>query len=294
MARTRVHNKSTFEITGCKVDRIQIMAKESPKKALLVYFTMVGIGAAALAFCGSACADSQEPGATPFRPTVTSGAGLSAPGWLELEMGGQRQGGNGFDARTSVPYLLKYGLNDRFALLLGGDGYVGISPARGGADVTGRGDTATTLKYLAPDAIEGTSFGLEASVKFPTASKGLGTGQSDYSLKGIYGLDLPGSFHLDTNLMGTRLGSVTAAQGLYQWTWAAAVSRAFAEKWTMAFDLSGTQQRGAASTTQYLVAASYALNKRIVLDAGFSQGLNSDTPKYSAFGGMTVLIGKLH
>ena len=53
-------------------------------------------------------------------------------------------------------------------------------------------------------------------------------------------------------------------------------------------------KRGAASTAQYLVAASYALNKRVVLDAGFSQGLTSDTPKYSAFGGMTVLIGKLH
>ena len=129
---------------------------------------MVGLGMAALAFSSSACADPEAPSATPFRPTVTSGASLSAPGWLELEMGGQRQGANGFDARTSVPYLLKYALNDRFALLLGGDGYVGISLARGGADVTGRGDTATTLKYLAPDAIEGTSFGLEASVKFPS------------------------------------------------------------------------------------------------------------------------------
>jgi hypothetical protein len=33
---------------------------------------------------------------------------------------------------------------------------------------------------------------------------------------------------------------------------------------------------------------------RVVLDAGFAQGLNSDTPKYTVFGGMTVLIGKLN
>jgi len=62
-----------------------------------------------------------EPGATPFRLTITSGASLSALGWLELELGGQRLGGNGFDARNSWPYLLKYSFNDRFALLLGGD-----------------------------------------------------------------------------------------------------------------------------------------------------------------------------
>ena len=94
--------------------------------------------------------------------------------------------------------------------------------------------------------------------------------------------------------MATRLGRVTADQGLYQWTWAAAVSHPVGERWTLAFDLSGTQQQGAASTAQYLVAGSYAMNKRVVLDAGFAHGLNRDTPKFTVFGGMTVLIGKLN
>ena len=58
--------------------------------------------------------------------------------------------------------------------------------------------------------------------------------------------------------------------------------------------MSGTQQHGAASTAQYLIAASYSLNKRLVLDAGFAHGLNSATPKYTLFSGMTVLIGKLN
>ena len=257
------------------------------------------VATAALALCISiaaplARADGEGPGATPFRPTVTSGANLSAPGWLELELGGQRLGGNGLDARNSLPYLLKYSLNDRFALLLGGDAYVATKPTLGGAYVNGPGDTTTTLKYRAADAIEGMSFGVEAAVKFPTASDGLGTGQRDYSLKGIYGLDLPGSFHVDTNLMATRLGSVTASQWPYQWTWATAVSRAVGDRWTVAFDLSGTQQQGAASTAQYLVAASYSLSRSVVLDAGFARGLNSDTPKSTVFGGMTVLLGKLN
>lgn len=268
------------------------MNKKSQKLRAIVGTTSLGLCVALLA--PVTYAQETEPNATPFRPTVTSGANLSAPGWVELEIGGQRQGGNGTDARNSVPYLLKYSFNDKFALLLGGDGYVTTTPAQGGADVTGLGDTTTTLKYRAPDAIDGMSFGLEATVKFPTASEGLGTGQYDYSLKGIYGIDLPQGFHLDTNLMATRMGNATTDQGLYQWTWAAAVSRPLGDRWTLAFDLSGTQQRGAASTAQYLVAASYAMNKRVVLDAGFAHGLNSDSPRFTAFGGMTVLIGKLN
>ena len=274
-----------------------LLTTQAMKNHLQKRFTIVataGFGLCVSMVAPVAHSQEAEPSATPFRPTVTSGASLSAPGWLELELGGQRLGGNGFDARNSWPYLLKYSLNDRFALLLGGDAYVAVAPALGGANVTGRGDSSATLKYRAPDAMEGMSFGLEATVKFPSASEGLGTGERDYSLKGIYGLDLPKGFHLDTNLMSTRLGSVTANQGLYQLTWAAAVSHAVGERWTLAFDLSGTQQRGAAATAQYLLAASYALNQRVVLDGGFAQGLNSDTPRYTMFGGMTVLLGKIN
>lgn len=256
--------------------------------------------AAALGLCGLALAipttvwaDSDEPSATPFRPTVTSGAAISAPGWLELEFGGQRLGGNGMDARNSWPYLLKYSLNDRFALLLGGDSYVEVTPAFAPA-FSGRGDTTVTLKYKAPDAIEGVSLGLEATAKLPTASDGLGSGERDYSLKGIYGVDLAHGFHLDTNLAATRLGSVGPDQGQYQWGWAAAVSHAVGESWTLAADLSGTSQQGAPSTAQFLAAASYAVNKRLVVDAGFATGLNNDTPKFTVFAGLTVLLGKVN
>ena len=241
-----------------------------------------------------AMAEGDEPSATPFRPTVTSGANISAPGWLELEFGGQRLGGNGMDARNSWPYLLKYSINDRFAVLLGGDSYVAVTPAQGGPDVNGQGDTTLTLKYRAPDAQEGISFGIETTVKFPTAATGLGSGERDYSIKGIYGIDLANGFHLDTNLMATRVGNASADQGQYQWAWAAAVSHSIGEAWTLAGDLSGTSQQGVPSTAQFLVAASFAASKRVVLDAGFAAGLNNDSPKFTVFTGLTVLLGKIN
>jgi hypothetical protein len=238
-------------------------------------------------------AEDEAPSATPFRPTVTSGAAISAPGWLELEFGGQRLGGNGMDARNSWPYLLKYSFNDRYALLLGGDSYVATTPAES-ALIDGPGDTTLTLKYKAPGAPEGVSYGLEATMKFPTAADGLGSGERDYSLKGIYGFDMANGFHLDTNLTATRMGSVSANQGQYQWTWATALSRQVGEAWTLAGDLSGTSQSGAPATAQFLAAASYAVNKRLVVDAGFANGLNKDTPKFTVFAGLTVLIGKIY
>ncbi len=255
-------------------------------------FALTGVCALALLTSSLAHAEQEEPSATPFRPTVTSGANLSAPGWLELELGGQRLGGNAADQRNSWPYLLKYSLNDRFALLLGGDAYVSVAPAQA-PPFSGRGDTSLTLKYRAPDVLEGSSFGLEATVKLPTALDGIGSGQRDYSLKGIFGIDLPNAFHLDTNLMATRLGGVAVDQGNYQWTWAAAVSRQIGDAWTLAGDISGTNQRGAPSTAQFLSSVSYAVNKRLVIDGGFAVGLNSDTPKFTLFTGLTVLLGKV-
>ncbi len=245
-----------------------------------------------LPLCANA-SDDDSPSATPFRPTVTSGASISAPGWLELEFGGQRMGGNGFDARNSWPYLLKYSLNDRFALLVGGDSYVAATPAQS-ALIEGRGDTTLTLKYKAAGAPEGKSYGLEATIKYPTAADGLGSGERDYSLKGIYGFDMANGFHLDTNLMATRVGNIGPDQGQYQWTWAAAISRQIGEAWTLAGDLSGTSQSGAPTTAQFLAAASYAVNKRLVVDTGFASGLNKDTPQFTVFAGLTVLIGKVH
>lgn len=240
-----------------------------------------------------ALAEDAEPAATPFRPTVTSGANLSLPGWLEVEFGGQRLGGHDTDRRSSLPYLLKYSLNDQFAVLVGGDAHVWVAPS-GDASISGAGDTTLTVKYRAPDRWEGVTLGAEAAVKLPTAVDGAGSGQRDYSLKGIHGVDLPAGFHLDTNLVATRMGENPSGVSKNQWTWAAAVSHAVGEAWTLAADLSGTRQSGVPSTQQLLGAASYAATPRVVIDGGCAAGLNSNTPRWTVFAGITVLVGRVN
>ena len=53
--------------------------------------------AATLMLAAASCANAEgEPAATPYRPSVSTPATLSEPGWLEMELGVQRvQGGDG-------------------------------------------------------------------------------------------------------------------------------------------------------------------------------------------------------
>ena len=72
-----------------------------------------------------------------------------------------------------------------------------------------------------------------------------------------------------------------------------ALSTAIDERWGVVGELSGTNQRGVDATRQLLVAASYNVSKRLVLDAGAARSLRSGTPVWSAFTGFTWLAGRV-
>ena len=260
------------------------------RASLIVLPLAAAVAAASMAT--PACAADNEPVATPYRPSVAGGAFMSRPGWLELELGAQRLGGHDTDRRDSLPYLLKLALSEQWGLLLGGEAQIRQTPA-GASGLSGVGDTTFTLKYRLPWDVEGTAFGAEAAVKLPTARLGLGSGERDYSLKGIYSQDLAGDFHLDLNLGGTRQGAVAAGQSRTQLAWAGAVSHPAGEAWSLVLDYSGTRQSGVPSTSQLLAGASFSASKRVVLDAGLARGLSRAAPQWTAFAGMTVLLGRL-
>lgn len=240
----------------------------------------------------NALAADEEPAATPYRPSVAGGAYMSLPGWLDLEFGAQRLGGSDSDRRDSLPYLLKLALSENWGVLLGGEAQIRLAPA-GGNVVRSVGDTVATLKCRLPYEGDDKAFGVEASVKRPTAKDGLGSGKTDYGLKGIYSANLDSGFHLDVNLGASRLGAVDAGQSRTLLAWAAAVAHPVGNAWSLVLDLSGTRQRGSASTSQLLGAASYSLSKRVVLDAGMAFGLNNASPKWTLFTGVTVLLGQI-
>ena len=235
-------------------------------------------------------ADDQEPSVTPYRPTVSNPADLSAPGWLEGEFGGLRAWNQDHSRDDSMPYVLKYAFDENYGLLLGGNAYVG-SQAPGTPAHDGFGDTSVEWKQRFPVA-EKVAFGVEAGVVVPTAPHELGVGKPAWLVNGILSADLS-ALHVDVNVGGEYLTAHQRGVSSWQSSWATATSTSLTEKVGAAFELSGTCQHGSATQSQALLAFTYNVSNRLVLDAGGAYGLAHVSHDRSVFAGATVLIGQL-
>ena len=234
--------------------------------------------------------DEQEPSVTPYRPTVSNPADLSAPGWLEGEFGGLRTWNQDHSRDDSVPFLLKYSFDENYGLLLGSNAYLGTR-APDGSTQSSFGDTVLEWKQRFPVA-EHAAFAIEAGVVAPTAHDDLGVGTPAWLVNGIFSTDL-GAWHVDINAGGQHFTSHPAGVSSWQSAWAAAISTSLGEKWGTAFELSGTQERGVATQSQALLAFTHNVSNRLVLDAGGAYGLTHAAHDRSVFAGATVLIGRL-
>lgn len=251
------------------------------KKAISIF-----VAAATLLHVPAADA-ADAPEVTPYRPSVSNPAALSAPGRFEVEAGLARERDRGQGtALSSLPYLLKYAFSEDFGILLGGDAYLRQSDGMGGR-LSGAGDTSIALKWrrgLDRDS----ALGLEAGVRLPTARSGLGAGKTDFVVNGIYSATL-GEWSADVNLGFTRFGRTAEGEGRADLAWAAGLSRDLDKPWGVALELSGNARRGTTAQSQLLGALTYKLSRSVVLDAGLSRGLN-DTVQWTAFAGVAVLF----
>ncbi len=265
-----------------------------------LYVTSPRYSPAALAFalgaafcCGSAFAQTQpddQPSVTPYRPSVSTPAALSAPGWLELEAGGQFNRASGSERRDSLPYTLKLAFTPDWGVRVGGDAWVRQTEASG-RRVSGGGDGSVVLKRRF-EINDSSAFGLEAGATLPVGRHDISSDSRDYSLNAIYSADM-GECHTDLNFVSTRVGSVDAGISRDQTLWAASLSKSLNEHWGIVGEFSGTHQHGTDNTRQFLAAASYNVSKSLSLDAGFARSIRPHVPDKSVFAGLTMLLGRL-
>ena len=239
----------------------------------------------------AALADDTEPSTTPYRPSVSTPAALSAPGWLEIEAGYEHDHGGAGARRDSVPTTFKLAFSPDWGIRIGQEAWVRQSDDSGRR--SGIGDTSIVLKRRF-EINEKQAFGIEAGVTVPTGRRGIGSGSGkpDYGINAIYSADI-GDWHTDLNLVATRLGQTDPGASRGQLLWAASLSRALNDQWGVVGEFSGTHERGAENTSQFLLAASYNLNKRLTLDAGAARSLRGGAPVWSAFTGFTWLAARL-
>lgn len=256
---------------------------QSPKNA----GALALVGVVCLYLSGIGLCGAEDLSATPYRPSVSSPAALSAPRHLEMESGGITAKNPGGSTRSSLPWLLKYAFSDRFGVMIGGDA-VARETLNAGSRLTGGGDTALALKFRFPQT-ERAALGLETWVKIPTAKHGLGSGHADYLLNGIYSFDA-GDFHGDINLNYSRLGIAQSGESRDQFGWASAVSHPLTENSAWVAELSGTARQGTNAASQFLAAFSYSISPVFVVDAGMAWGLSRAAPDQSLFAGFTLLF----
>jgi len=237
----------------------------------------------------AARADDDKPAATPYRPSVSTPAALSAPGWLEIEGGLWRQLGS--DAhRNSLPWTAKLAFSDDWGIRIGGEAWVAQADETG-QTLRGNGLTGVVLKRrFAVD--EQSAFGLELGATFGTGKTGIVSGKSDVGLNGIYSADL-GEWHTDLNLLATHLGAADPGSSRTQSAWAAALSRPVNDAFGVVGEFSGAHQGGAGSSAQFLLAGSYSLTKSLVLDAGFARRVSGGAPDWQAVAGFTWVAARL-
>ena len=260
-----------------------------PPAARLAGAVFVLLWLGAMATAAAAPADD-EPSAVPYRPSVSTPAALSAPGWLEVEAGLLRLQ-DGAARRDSAPVTLKLAFSADWGIRVGADAWVRRKDDSGRD--SGFGDTSVVLKrrFAVDDA---SAFGLEIGANLPTARHGLGagSGKADYSINAIYSADF-GAWHTDINVVPIRLGQVDPGVDRTLVLGAASLSWGLNEQWGVVGELSGTYQHGADNTSQFLVAATYNVSKRLVLDAGAARSLRTGAPTWAAFTGLTWLAARL-
>lgn len=231
----------------------------------------------------------------PERPTVATHAGTVAPGWLELEVGGEWDRYPDGGKVLSFPGNLKVGLSPRAQLNILATGFRETA-----TDPTARGvgDVTLGVKYrLIDDGPFVGDFAILPAVKFPTAASagGLGTGTTDVSLLLISSHSV-GPADVDINLGITRRSGdgVKAPKTSSVWTVSAGAPIAGRIGWTgEIYGYPGTKgPAGAKPIVAILTGPTYQVAKWLATDAGLIEPLTGPQPR-ALYAGLVWNIGKL-
>jgi hypothetical protein len=227
----------------------------------------------------------------PERPTVATHAFTVAPGYLEIETGGERDhfgpGANGL----GFPTVFKIGLAERAQLGI----RVPITKAPGGS--AGIGDVGIGVKYrIVDDASLLGAFALLPSVKVPSGSEtlGRGTNTTDYSILAISSHKF-GDFEVDLNGGYTRrTGHGSAPTSATVWTASFGGPLVRQLGWVAeAFGYPGTGGPfGDAPIVAILTGPTLSVIQSLALDAGAIIPVHGPQP-HAHYAGLVYNVGRI-
>jgi len=251
---------------------------------------VVGISCSLLAVRADAQPDPRA--VQPERPTVATHAYTVAPGYLEIETGGQWDRYGAGTTAVGIPTVFKFGVASRAQLSI-------VAPLvrAPGAGTIGVGDAGAALKLRLTDGhpLLG-RFAVQPSVTLPSGSTttGAGTGTSSASLLLISSRDL-GPVTVDLNAGYTRRSGdgTTAPQNSTVWTVSSGGALAGGAGWV--FEVFGyprtTGPAGAESSAALLLGPTFTVAPMFVVDAGAIIPVAGSLP-HSWYVGGVVNVGR--
>jgi hypothetical protein len=232
----------------------------------------------------------------PSRPTVSNPAEFQRPGVLQLEFGfNSNFHAPGDSSEQDFPLALRFAASRRILIELDLDSP--LSQEVMGVRRTGAGDTQLGIQAVLQHEKE-TLPGIAVAyyIKLPSASetKGLGTGRIDHNFIGFISKKIGGTT-IDFNAVYLLAGRTTASGHASSAQGALAASHDATKRWGLQGEISGFSRNDAQSGVVFtLGAATYQVNRRVVLDGGVRAALTHDAPRMGLFVGMTVGVADLY
>jgi hypothetical protein len=225
--------------------------------------------------------------AQPERPTVATHAGTVAPGWLEIELGGELDRFGGRARGDGAPLVVKVGLTSRAQLSVFASAVQ--PPAATGFHL---GDLACGVKWrLADDLPVLGRFAVLPAIKLPTGStaSGAGTGTVDAEMLLISSHEI-GPVSLDINAGYTRRSGDghSAPRASSLWTISLGGPAAGPLGWTAeVYGFPGTSgPAGQSPIVAVLLGPTLTARSWLVFDAGLIVPIAGPQPHAFFFGGV--------
>ena len=244
-------------------------------------------GALGLLIACAAPAEAQTPpdphAAQPERPSVATHAGTVAPGWIEIEAGGEVDRYSDETHGGTAPIVAKVGLAPKLQLSLFGSV---VRPP--GASTVGAGDFAVGVKWRLTDAAPALGrFSLLPIVKVPSGSFADGMDTTDVSLIVISSHDF-GPITLDLNAGYTHRHGPEAVAPANSTLWTASFGGSVAGSVGWGAEVFGYPKTTGPASQDSVVALLFGptvtLRPWLVLDAGVIAPLTGPQPRAVYFG----------
>ncbi len=232
----------------------------------------------------------------PDRPDVTNGTHIVDVGLLQIEFGGIYTHPDVAQHAFGTPFTARVGLTDWLEARVGTDGL--LTAYDHGVGVVGFGNLQVGAKlrlWADPGGVPVLS--ILPTINLPTASveKGFGSGDVDYSIAILSGTDIGERGHVDFNYGFGEIGSGGGLPHFAQQLLSVSASVEATRQWNPyaeAFWFSREDTNGGAVMAAD-AGAIYTVSPRFAIDGGIQFGVTSDAPGFSAFGGISIVVGNI-